>query len=181
MFSMGLIAQEVFQRLQDDAELDSLFTDVTRAEKFLQMLTSQEQLRFKKRFTEILFHWWNNVLGFHRLDIEAGTIMKQASAGAGEIVYKANAAAITDAVRGNSTVNPGIFIPDPTGEEDPFIDNGGRRVPVSCHVAQPWDPAGGTDPRRFEGGDESPDEGLQDQHWPDESEDESTKPEESMD
>jgi hypothetical protein len=86
-------------------------------------------------------------------------MMKDAEAGVGEIVYTPKANMIADIVRGNSTVNPAIFIPDPTGDqEDQFIDNGGRRVPVSGHVARPWDPSGGTNPHKYEGA-EQPDEG----------------------
>jgi hypothetical protein len=101
-----------------------------------------------------LMEFFSSLLGFYRLDVNAGTMMKDASAGVGRIVFTRKGEAVADAVRGNSTVNPAIFIPDPTGgQEDQFVDNSGRRVPVSGHVAQPWDPAGGTDPHKFEGGD----------------------------
>jgi hypothetical protein len=141
------------------------------------MLTGQEQHWFRKQFTKIMLHWWNNVLGFHRLDLGVGTTIKEAPAGMGEIVYKPNANAITDAVRGNSTVSPAIFISDPFGEtEDQFADNGGRRVIAANHIAKPWDPSGGTDPHKFEGGDGLPDEDpledLPDEDWsPDTPED----------
>jgi hypothetical protein len=117
MFAKGAIAQALFQTLQNDAELDSLFTDLTKFESFSRMLGEQEQYWFLKRFTEILAHWWNSVLGFHRLDVNAGTMVKHASAGVGRIVYTRKAEAAADAVRGNSTVNPEIFIPDPFGDQ----------------------------------------------------------------
>ena len=160
MFAKGVISHETFQTFQVDAELDSLFTDPVKFEKFSQMLGEQKQHWFQKRFTEVLIHWWNNVLGYGTHE-DTGTIMKQAPTGVGKIVYKPNATAISDAVRGNSTVNPAIFIPDPFGDqEDQFVDNGGRRVVASGHVAQPWDPAGGTDPRRFESSDRELNEDL---------------------
>ena len=152
MFAKGVIAQDVFQRLQTDAELDLLFTDRDAGDQFLQMLTRQEQHWFRKQFTKIMLHWWNNVLGFHRLDMGTGTTMKEAPAGVGEIVYKPNANAITDAVRGNPTVSPTMFIPNPLGDEVEFIDNGGRRVAAANHIAKAWDPAGGRDPQKFECG-----------------------------
>jgi len=108
--------------------------------------------------------------------------MKDASAGVGRIVYTRKNEAVADAMRGNSTVNPATFIPDPTGDQvDQFVDNGGRRVPASGHVAQPWDPAGGTDPHRFEHEDVSLGEGLSDQEWLEEGEEESSDAEERTD
>jgi hypothetical protein len=158
MFSKGVIAQDFFQSIQEGAELDSLFADPLKFEKLSRMLIEQEQHRLQRRFTDLVVHWWNNVLGYYRLDVSAGTIMKQAPAGAGEIVYKPNSNGIADALRGNTTVNPAIFTPDPLGGTgDEFVDNGGRKVTASGHVAQPWDPSGGTNPHQFEGADEQPD------------------------
>jgi hypothetical protein len=67
MFSKGVIAQDVFQKLQTDAELDLLFANPTKSTEFLSMLAGQEQQWFRKRLVEIILHWWNSVLGFHRL------------------------------------------------------------------------------------------------------------------
>jgi hypothetical protein len=154
MFARGVIAQDIFQALQDDAELDSLFSDPVKFEKLERMLIEQRQHLFHKRFVNLAVYWWNTILGFHRLDVNAGTMMKDASAGVGRIVYTRKAEAAADAVRGNSTVNPAVFIPDPFGnEQDQFVDNGGRRVAAENHVAKPWDPKGGMDPHKYEGAD----------------------------
>ena len=174
MFAKGVIAQDVFQVLQADAELDLLFTDPVKFDKFSRMLVEQEQRRFHKRFTNIVTHWWNSVLGYYSMGEGAGTIMTGAPAGVGAIVYTRKAEAAADAVRGNSTVNPAIFTPDPLGGQDEFVDNGGRRVPAANHIAHPWDPRGGTDPRKYEGADRA-DEDLPDneirQEWPEEIQD----------
>jgi len=163
MFSKGVIAQDVFQKLQTDTELDLLFTDVTKGREFLLMLTGQEQLWFRKQFTEIILHWWNNVLGFHRLDVDAGTIMKDAPAGVGQIVYAPDSGKIDDQTRGNATVAPGKF----NGDEE-FVDNFGRRVTAANHIPKPWDPSGGTDPQKFEGGDGTLNEDLPDNEYSEE-------------
>ncbi len=153
MFVKGVIAQDMFQALQVDTELDSLFTDSLKFEKFSRMLIEQEQHSFQRQFMNLVVHWWNSVLGYHRLDVNAGTLMREAPAGVGGIVYTRKGEAAADAVRGNSTVNPAIFIPDPLGDrQDEFVDNAGRRVTAANHVAKPWDPKGGTDPKGFEDG-----------------------------
>jgi len=171
MFSKGLLAQDVFQKLQTDAELDLLFMDAAKGREFLLMLAGQEQLWFRKRFTEIMLHWWNNVLGFHRLDVDAGMIMKDAPSGVGQIIYAPDSGKINDQIRSNATIAPGMFIPDPLGEEIKFEGNSGRRVQVANHVAKPWDPSGGTDPQKFEGGDGAPNEDLPDEESEEELED----------
>jgi hypothetical protein len=79
--------------------------------------------------------------------------MKDAPAGAGQIVYAPDAGRISDQVRGNATVAPGKF----NGDEE-FEDNSGRRVTAANHIPKPWDPSGGTDPQKFEGGDGTLDE-----------------------
>jgi hypothetical protein len=176
MFSKGVIAQDFFQSLQEDAELDSLFTDPVKFEKLSRMLIEQEQRWFHRRFVNLAVYWWNSVLGFHRLDVNAGTMMKEASAGTGELVYRPNANKIVEAVRGNSTVNPAVFMgaedledllgPADKGDSDlsqeekqkryflgvgskQFISNNGRRVRTANHVIRDGD-YGGADPHRFE-------------------------------
>ncbi len=171
MFSKGVIAQDVFQKLQTDTELDLLFTDPVKGQIFLGMLTGQEQHWFRKQFTEIMLYWWNNVLGFHRLDVDAGTIMKNAPSGVGQIIYAPDSSKISDQIRSNPTVAPGMFIPEPLGEEVKFEDNSGRRVIAANHMAKPWDPSGGTNPQKFEGGDGAPNEDLLDEESEEELED----------
>jgi hypothetical protein len=188
MFSKGVIAQDMFQTLQDDAELDLLLTDRVKFEEFARMLVEQEQHFFHKRFVNLAVYWWNSVLGFHRLDVNAGTMMKDASAGTGEIVYRPNANKIVEAVRGNSTVNPAVFMgvddfedmlgPADKGDSDlsqeekqkrhflgmgskQFISNNGRRVRTANHVIRDGD-YGGADPHRFERPIGSPDEDAPD-------------------
>jgi hypothetical protein len=188
MFAKGVIAQDVFQALQVDAELDSLFTDTVRFEKCSRMLIDQQQHWFHRQFTNLVMYWWNNVLGFHRLDVNVGTMMKDASAGTGEIVYRPNANKIVEAVRGNSMVNPAVFMgaedfedlfgPADKGGSDlsqeekqkryflgmgskQFISNNGRRVRTTNHVIRDGD-YGGADPHRFERPTGSPDEDTPD-------------------
>jgi hypothetical protein len=139
-----------------------------RIAEFLGMLRGQEQEWFRKRFTEIMLHWWNNVLGFHRLDVDAGTIMKDAPAGVGQIIYAPDSGKINDQIRSNATVAPEMFIPGPLGEEVKFEDNFGRRVIAANHVVKPWDPSGGTDPQEFEGGDGTPNDDLPDEEYSEE-------------
>jgi hypothetical protein len=62
LFAKGVINHEMFQTLQNDTELDSLFTDPVKFEKLARMLTEQEQHWFHRRFVILTVYWWNSVL-----------------------------------------------------------------------------------------------------------------------
>jgi hypothetical protein len=64
-----------------DADLEAIFQ---KPESFLERICARKRLR--DAFSEVVTHWWNNLLGYHKLNLEAGQFMTDADRGAGELV-----------------------------------------------------------------------------------------------
>jgi len=86
LFAKGVISQEIFN--MTDGALEELFQDAEKSEAFLNNLTDQGQHDLRKKFFEVIVHWWNNVLGFYRLNVAASMFMPEANRGVGAIVIK---------------------------------------------------------------------------------------------
>ena len=80
----------------------------------------------------VVMHWWNNILGFHRLNAEAGQFMKGADRGTGVLVCGGYDPTTIDVVDGARETDDG-------------------RVAVANHRAtfwcNAWDSSTGVDPR----------------------------------
>jgi hypothetical protein len=81
LFSKGLIPQFVVR--MNDAQLEDFLSHDKECEDFLTTLSTVAQ----KKWVKVVTHWWNNVLGYHKLDVHAGKFMVSADHGTGEIVF----------------------------------------------------------------------------------------------
>jgi hypothetical protein len=81
LFSKGLVPH--FVVTMKDAQLDDFLSHDKECEDFLTTLSAA----VRKRWSKVVTHWWNNVLGYHKLDIYAGKFMISADQGTGEIVF----------------------------------------------------------------------------------------------
>jgi hypothetical protein len=80
-FSKGWISQATSE--MSDAGLEDLFASSTKVEEFF-AVHNRPQMR--KEIFGVVEHWWNNVLGYHRLNADACTFMPAAKRGKGKIV-----------------------------------------------------------------------------------------------
>ena len=87
-FSKGLVSQVTLDT--PDAELDELLGDGHKTETFLTDLRELGQTKFADRFARIIERWWNDILSYHRLNVNAGQYLKQAERGKGQAVSGGN-------------------------------------------------------------------------------------------
>lgn len=85
LFAKGVISQTDLQ--MSDAQLDELFGDAHILDKLLGKLTEVGQNSAHRRMVEITQHWWNNILGFQKLNIDAGRFLADADESSGLIVH----------------------------------------------------------------------------------------------
>jgi hypothetical protein len=116
MFAKGLIPQYQFKALADDAALDALLND--RNNPFLPIIKDMKQKRFYDQFLDIVIHWWNNVLGFHKMNVNVES-EKLTFVGLDKINI------IAGAIETNPTRKPQNAA---DLEEHPYDNNGGRQV-----------------------------------------------------
>jgi hypothetical protein len=76
LLAVGAISQE--EAGMPDPDLERAFQN---PEPFLKRISSRKRLR--DAFAAVVVHWWNNILGFHRLNAEAGQFMPDADRGTG--------------------------------------------------------------------------------------------------
>jgi hypothetical protein len=81
LFSKGLVPQ--FVVTMKDAQLDDFLTHDRECKEFLTTLPAA----VRKRWIKVMTHWWNNVLGYFKLDVDAGKFTISADRGTGEIVF----------------------------------------------------------------------------------------------
>jgi hypothetical protein len=86
LVSTHVISQETFK--MPDTELDELLQDEDKSKAFLQKLIQLGQARAREQMVKVMMHWWNNVLGYERLDVGAGKVIKDAARGKGELLYE---------------------------------------------------------------------------------------------
>jgi hypothetical protein len=79
LFAASAISPE--DAVMSDVDLAQVFE---HPESFLEKIAGRKRL--KKSFTLIVEHWYNNILGFHRLNVEAGEFMKDADRTSGLLV-----------------------------------------------------------------------------------------------
>jgi hypothetical protein len=79
LLAVGAISPQDAQ--MTDADLEAIFQ---KPESFLERICARKRLR--DAFAEVVTHWWNNLLGYHKLNLEAGQFMTHADRGAGELV-----------------------------------------------------------------------------------------------
>ena len=85
LFSKGLVPPLVVK--MNDTQLDSLLSDAKASGDFLKTLSPL----FHKKWVEVMKHWWNNVLGYYRLNAGAGLFMPDADSGVGKITFVGSA------------------------------------------------------------------------------------------
>ena len=88
LFAKGTISQSILE--MPDSELDELMGDAYKADKFLAKLTELGQNDLRKKMARIIEHWWNNILGYHRLNVDAYRFLEDADRGKGLAVSGGN-------------------------------------------------------------------------------------------
>jgi hypothetical protein len=79
LLAAGAISPE--EAGMSDGDLENVFE---HPEAFLERISSGKRLR--KAWAAVVEHWWNNLLGLHRLNMEAGQYMKGADRSTGLLV-----------------------------------------------------------------------------------------------
>lgn len=95
LLAAGALSQQ--EAKMSDADLETLFQS---PEPFLERIASRKRLR--DAFAAVATHWWNNILGFHRLHAEAGQFMSGADRGTGLLEsggYDPSKISLVDAAR----------------------------------------------------------------------------------
>jgi hypothetical protein len=87
----GLISKESFKR---DTDLDKLLSDENESTAFLHKLIGLGEADAYEQMVRVMAHWWENVLAFQRLHMNAGKFIKNAPRGRGELLVVPAAAAV---------------------------------------------------------------------------------------
>jgi hypothetical protein len=90
LFARGVIPANTSK--MSDANLDILMSDPRKVTDFLSRLRELGQNQFHDRAFAVIEHWWNNVLGYCRMNVDAGATMKGADHGTGLVVYTGDTA-----------------------------------------------------------------------------------------
>jgi hypothetical protein len=138
LFAKGVI--ESSSASMSDEQLDELLGTAEQADRFLTRLAELGQKALHKKFVAVIVHWWNNVLGFYRLNADAGLIL-------------------TDTEQGTGRLATGFDVNRVT-EDFQLADSG--RVAVANHRASKWsggwDYSTGADPLQYVRGDDTENE-----------------------
>jgi hypothetical protein len=78
-----VISKEGFKR---DADLDKLLSDENESTAFLQKLIGLGEADAYEQMVRVMAQWWENVLAFQRLHMNAGKFIKNAPRGRGELL-----------------------------------------------------------------------------------------------
>ena len=89
--SKHVIAQGAFQQAID---LDKLLGDDHESTAFLQKLIQLREADAYEQMVRVMAHWWENVLAFQRLHMNAGKFIKNAPRGRGELLAVPAVAAV---------------------------------------------------------------------------------------
>lgn len=108
LFAKGAISQAVLE--MPNAELDELLGDGHKTDKFLTKLTELGQNDLRKKMARIIEHWWNNILGYHRLNVEAYRYLEDADRGKGLAVSGGNDSGHLDQIDGQHAIDAGRVV-----------------------------------------------------------------------
>jgi len=101
-FSRGWISQKTSQ--MTDSELEHLFTNPGHVEAFL---GEHNRPSMRKEMMAVILHWWSNILGYQRLNTEAGKFMEEADRGTGLVTTGGHDATHPDVIDGAHETDAG--------------------------------------------------------------------------